>query len=78
MINTFDIYEELTSAVDDKTAKTLTKILSRVYEDVKNTPTKEDFAKLENVVYRLSQAQLKTEQRLDSLTQKVEELAEAQ
>ncbi len=78
MINTFDIYEELTTTVDEKTAKALTRILSRVYEDAKNTPSKQDFTRLEDVVYRLSETQLKTEERLDSLTGKIEELTEAQ
>ncbi len=86
------IYEELKVAFGETQARVLTKHLSEIYEKVSQLASKEDFYKLQNVVYELAEAQKRTEQRveelaeaqkktearLDSLTQRVEELAEAQ
>ena len=86
------IYEELKVAFGETQARVLTKHLSEIYEKVSQLASKEDFHKLQNVVYELAQAQRRTEQmvyelaeaqkkteaRLDRLEQRVEELAEGQ
>ena len=92
MLNTLKIYEELKETLEPTAAKKITEILGTIYEELRNTVTKEDFKELKAVVQELAEAQKrteqrveelaeaqkKTEQRLDSLTLKVEELAEAQ
>ena len=79
------IYEELKVAFGETQARVLTKHLSEIYEKVSQLASKEDFHKLQNVVYELAQAQRRTEQRVEELAeaqrrteQRVEELAEAQ
>ncbi len=71
MLNTFKIYQELIARMDQGAAEILTNILGRMYEDLKNTVTQQDFAQLKDVVAELAEAQKRTEAR-------VEELAEAQ
>jgi uncharacterized phage infection (PIP) family protein YhgE len=92
MLNTLKIYEELKETLEPTAAKKITEILGTIYEELRNTVTKEDFKELkatvqelaeaqkrtEQRVEELAEAQKKTEQRLDSLALKVEELAEAQ
>ncbi|MEZ0328927.1 MAG: hypothetical protein ABWK15_05130 [Dissulfuribacterales bacterium] len=85
MLNTFKIYQELASRMDQSAAEGITNILGQIYEDLKNTVTRDDFALLTGVVRELSEAQKRTEQRVEELAeaqrrteQRVEELAEAQ
>jgi len=85
MINTMRLYEELADAFADPQARTLTRVIGKVYEDLQNAVTKEDFRELKGVVQELAEAQKKTEQRVEELAeaqkrteQRVEELAEAQ
>jgi hypothetical protein len=79
------IYEELKVAFGETQARVLTKHLSEIYEKVSQLASKEDFHKLQNVVYELAQAQRRTEQRVEELAeaqrrteQRVEELTEGQ
>lgn len=72
MLNTFEIYQELKANLDANTAETLTKILSRIYEDVRNTVTREDFSKLRSVVEEPAGAQRKTQKRIDVISERVE------
>ncbi len=85
MLNTLRIYEELKETLEPNAAKKITEILGTIYEELKNTVTKEDFRELKAVVLELAEAQKKTEQRVEELAeaqkkteQRVEELAEAQ
>jgi len=78
MLDSFQIYEELSQSLDDKAARALTKTLTKIYEDLHNTVTKAEFDELKQIVAELAEAQKRTEERLDSLTLRVEELAEAQ
>ncbi len=71
MINTLKIYEELKEAPEPTAARKITEILGTIYEELRNTVTKEDLKELKEVVAELAEAQKRTEQR-------VEELAEAQ
>ena len=71
MLNTLKIYEELKETLEPTAAKKITEILGTIYEELRNTVTKEDFKELKAVVQELAEAQKRTEQR-------VEELAEAQ
>ncbi|MCX8069081.1 MAG: hypothetical protein N2738_01105, partial [Thermodesulfovibrionales bacterium] len=85
MINQLEIYEELQSKFDNQTAQTLTRILTKIYEDMKTTVTRQEFYELHMIVKELAEAQKRTEQRVEELAEaqkrtekKVEELAEAQ
>jgi len=78
MLDSFQIYEELSQSLDEKAARALTKTLTKIYEDLHNTVTKAEFDELKQIVAELAEAQKRTEERLDSLAQSVEELAEAQ
>ncbi len=85
MIDTYGIFEALASTFDDKTAKTLTGILTRIYTDVQQMVTHQDFDQLKTIVAELAEAQRHTEQRLSELAeaqrhteQRLSELAEAQ
>ncbi|MCX8084452.1 MAG: hypothetical protein N3C60_05970 [Calditerrivibrio sp.] len=85
MLNTFQIYEELSQTFGETNAKVLTRTLSKVYEDLQNTVTKTEFNELKNIVSELAEAQKKTEERINELTEaqkrtekRVDELAGAQ
>jgi DNA repair ATPase RecN len=88
-MNTFKIYEELKPSLGHQAAGVLADVLGRLLDERDNTVTKDDFHRLEttvdnhvsrldNALANLAEAQRKTEQRLDSLAIKVEELAQAQ
>jgi len=85
MINTLRLYEELTDTFGEGPARTLTRVIGSIYDDLQNTVTKEDFRELKQVVAELAQAQKRTEERVEELAQaqkrteqRVEELAQAQ
>jgi two-component sensor histidine kinase len=85
MLNTLRIYEELKETLEPTAAKKITEILGTIYEELRNTVTKEDFRELKGVILDLAEAQKRTEQKVEELAeaqkrteQKVEELAEAQ
>jgi ABC-type transporter Mla subunit MlaD len=78
MIDTLELLEELKETFEPLQAERLARLLARIYKDIANTVTKEEFKELTEVVKklgeridRLAEAQEKTEQRLN-------ELAEAQ
>jgi len=71
MINTFEIYQNLKETFGEKEATVLTNLLIKIYNEINQTVTKEEFRVLTEKVVELSEAQKRTEQR-------VEELAEAQ
>ena len=70
------IYEELKVAFGETQARVLTKHLSEIYEKVSQLASKEDFHKLQNVVYELAEAQRRTEQRVEELTEGQKRLEE--
>jgi len=92
MLDSFQIYEELSQTLGEKAARALTKTLTKIYDDLHNTVTKAEFNELRDVVAELAEAQKRTEQRLeelaeaqkrteerlDTLSLRMEELAEAQ
>ncbi len=92
MLDTLKIYNELKENLDPDVALKLAETFGRIYGELANTVTKTDFNELkaslqklteaqnrtEKRVEELAEAQKVTEKRLDSLTVKVEELAEAQ
>ncbi|GAK55379.1 hypothetical protein U27_02212 [Candidatus Vecturithrix granuli] len=78
MLNTFKIYDELTTTMDVAAARKITEVITLVYEDLQNTATKQEVQDLRDVVSELAQAQKRTEERLDALTFQVQELAQAQ
>ena len=85
MLNSFEIFEELSQSFDEKTAKVLTRTLTRLHDEIKQSVGKDDFDELKAIVQDLAQAQKRTEARVEELAEaqkrteaRVEELAEAQ
>jgi DNA repair ATPase RecN len=92
VIDTLELLEELKETFDPLQAERLARLLARIYKDIANTVTKEEFKELTEVVKRLgeridrlAEAQEKTEQRVNELAEaqrkteeSVNELAEAQ
>jgi len=78
MIDTYEIYEELVPNLGDAPARSIARVVGKVYRDLSQAVTRDDFNRLVVVVGELAEAQKKTEERLDLLSQRVEELAEAQ
>jgi len=92
MIDTLEILEELKETFEPPQAERLARLLARLYKDIANTVTKEEFKELTEVVKKLSEridrlaeAQEKTEERINALAEaqrrteeRVNELAEAQ
>ena len=85
MFNTLKIYDELSQTMDQRSARQLVNIMSSMYEDLRNSVTKDEFADLKVVVHELAEAQKRTETRVEELAEaqkrtetRVEELAEAQ
>ena len=85
MFNTLKIYDELSQTMDQRSARQLVNIMSSMYEDLRNSVTKDEFADLKGVVHELAEAQKRTETRVEELAEaqkrtetRVEELAEAQ
>ncbi len=76
MLDTFQVYEEFRKVCEDPLAKTLTNQLSRIYREIADTVTREDFNELKKVVEGLAKAQAKTEERLDDLTKIVGKLVQ--
>jgi hypothetical protein len=84
-MNTFRIYEQFSSSLGEDAARALASVLGDMFEELRNTVTKDDFADLKAVVADLAAAQKRTEQRVEELAaaqerteQRLEELAEAQ
>ena len=85
MIDTYEIYEELVPNLGDAPARSIARVVGKVYRDLSQAVTRDDFNRLVAVVGELAEAQKRTEQRLEELAeaqkrteQRVEELAEAQ
>jgi hypothetical protein len=78
MINTLSIFHELEETLDSRAAEKIADVIGRVYEELQNTVSKEEFGKLTAIVEDLSEVQKRTETHIESLGIRVEELAEAQ
>ncbi len=85
MLNTLKVYEELNESLDSKSARKIAELMGRIYEDLLNTVTKTEFNELKEIVRDLSEAQKRTEIKVEELAEaqkrteiKVEELVEAQ
>ncbi|GAB6183693.1 hypothetical protein [Thermodesulfovibrio hydrogeniphilus] len=78
MIDTYSIYKELSSTLGEAAAKSLTEILAKIHEELIQTVTKSDFEELSKKVELISSIQFNIEKNLEKLTQRVNELAEAQ
>ena len=77
MINTLRLYEELSDTFGEAPARALTRAIGSIYDDLKNTVTKEDFRELKQVVAELAQAQKRTEERVEELAQAQKRTEEA-
>ena len=77
-MSTFQLYEKLKRSMTPESAEALANAFDEFSTEIRKTVTQDDFKELKEIVADLGLAQKRTEQRLDSLTQKVEELAEAQ
>ena len=70
---------ELEQAFDPQTAATLLGVLNKVARQMRDASiSREDFLELSRAVQALAEAQRRTEERLEILTQRVDALAEAQ
>lgn len=78
MIDTLKIFEDLKQTLEPSAAKKIAEVLGTIYEELRNTVTKEDFKELKDIVSELTQAQKNSEARLTKLEEVVKELAEAQ
>jgi len=78
MLDTLQIYEDLKKEFSEEAARKLAILMGKVYTELANTVTKEDFRELKETVSGLAQAQKESEQRLLKLEQSVNELAQAQ
>ena len=85
MIDTLKIFEELKRVFGEEGARTLTGVLTLIYQEVANTVTKEEFRERKEVVNELAEAQRETERQVKELAEaqreterRVNELAEAQ
>lgn len=88
-MNTFRIYEDLKASLGDAAAKSLAQTLGAMFEELRDTVTKEDFrilrestdarfSALETAMTRLAEAQGRTEARVTELAEGQERLTEAQ
>ena len=79
-MNTYRVFEELKASLGEPAAKALVETLGGMFEELKNTVTKEDFrilgesidasvSRLDGAVIRLAEAQTRTEGRLNELAQ---------
>jgi hypothetical protein len=84
-MDTFRLYNELSQSLSPEAARVMARVLGDMYEELRQTVTKSDFAELKSVVADLAQAQQRTEQRVEELAQaqqrteqRLQALAEAQ
>lgn len=79
-MNTFRIYEEFRESLGEPAAKALAQTLGGMFEELRQTVTKEDFqtlqgginrevSRLDTALAELAQAQKRTEERVDELAQ---------
>ncbi|NOY65648.1 MAG: chordopoxvirus fusion protein [Nitrospirae bacterium] len=67
MIDTLQIYEELKDEITPSAAKKIAEAIGKVYSELLNTVTKEEFRELRETVAELAEAQKKTEEELKKL-----------
>ena len=77
MINTYQIYEQLSQSLGDESARKIASILGTMYEELQNTVTKVEFGELKGVVQELAEAQKRTEKRLEELVEAQKRTEEA-
>lgn len=88
-MNTYRIYEDLKATLGDAAAQSLAKMLGTMFEELKDTVTKEDFrilresidanvSRLDTAITRLAEAQTRTEAKLAELADGQSRLFEAQ
>jgi hypothetical protein len=79
-MNTYRIYEDLKATLGDAAAQSLAKMLGTMFEELKDTVTKEDFrilresidanvSRLDTAITQLAEAQARTEQQVKSLAE---------
>ncbi len=78
MIDTLEIFNELSKNLDPEAARKIAEVMGKMYRDLSNIVTKQEFKELTEVVRELAGAQKKSEQRLEKLETIVQELAKAQ
>lgn len=88
-MNTFRIYEDLKASLGDAAAKSLAQLLGTMFDELKDTVTKEDFrilresidanvSRLDGAIARLAEAQARTEVKIAELADGQSRLFEAQ
>jgi hypothetical protein len=79
-MNTYRIYEDLKASLGDAAAKSLAQLLGTMFDELRDTVTKEDFrilresidanvSRLDGAITRLAEAQARTEVRMNELAQ---------
>jgi len=69
MLDTLKIYNELKEKLDPAAALAIAELMRTIYSELANTVTKTDFKELRDVVQELSEAQNRTEERLEKLVE---------
>jgi hypothetical protein len=88
-MNTYRIYEDFKATLGDAAAKSLAQTLGTMFDELKDTVTKEDFrilresidtniSRLDGAITRLADAQTRTESKVTELAEGQSRLAEAQ
>jgi hypothetical protein len=85
MMNTLAIYQELSGTLGNEAAMKIAAVMGKIYDELKNSVTKDEFKDLRNIVAELAEAQKRTEIKIEELVEaqkrteiKIEELVEAQ
>jgi vacuolar-type H+-ATPase subunit I/STV1 len=73
MLDTFEIYNTLKEDLPESVASKLATIMGKIYTEVANTVTKEEFNELKEVVRELAEAQKRTEQSLEEFKRSTQE-----
>ena len=65
MMNTLAIYQELSGTLGNDAAMKIAAVMGKIYDELKNSVTKDDFNDLRNIVAELAEAQKRTEIKTD-------------
>ncbi len=73
MIDTLEFFEELKETLEPSAAKKIAELMGKLYREVSNTVTKDEFNELKLAVLELAEAQKRTEESLESFKKSTEE-----
>ena len=73
MLDTLELYEELSTALEPEAARVLAGAMGKLYREIAATVTKEEFAELKAIVADLAEAQKRTEEEVRQLAKGLKE-----